>query len=151
MNSYVNTSRRVTSLPVGPSFPEAPRHFCEYRSTLKGRMVNLAFFLSSVFHPLLSYNCGDRKQIFWSKAQMPHLWLSLRHPVVVLAFPQRIRSDIPLCRNENWSQDVTQIAQGGREKGPQGAILETWILQELRDGDVSAARERDMGELLLMA
>lgn len=46
---------------------------------------------------------------------------------------------------------MTQIAQGGREKGPRDAILETPILQELRDGDVSAARGRDMGELLRMA
>lgn len=120
-NSYVSTSPRVTSLPVGPSFQgDAPGHFCDYRSTLKGSVVKLGFLISSLFPLLLPHNCGDLKQIPWSRLRpLTWLWMSPRHPVVVLASPRRTRSAIPLCINENWSQDVAQDAQGGRDHGMQ--------------------------------
>lgn len=37
MNSYVKTSPRVTILPVGPSFPEAPRHFLQIQIYTEGQ------------------------------------------------------------------------------------------------------------------
>ena len=139
-NSYVSTllrqsapqlSPRVTSLLMDPSWPDdAPRHFCDYSPTLKGIRVNLRFLISSVLPLLLPHFPWN---VFPAVKLRLLTWLRMapRHPVVVLASPQRTRSDIPLCINENWSRDVTQTPQPGRGKVPLNAVLETPMLQEL--------------------